>query len=78
MKYKMFDENGIYQRLFISERSKIVDGFLSPEGGPDITDRELDILASTYASCRKTSDSKEKCSKIAWGAVNKYRQKNKS
>ena len=65
----------------ITERSKTVDGFLSPEGGSDITDKELDILAATYASCRKkgggkeSKADKEKCSKISWGAVNRYRDK---
>lgn len=58
----------------LQERSKTVDGFLSPEGGPDITDHELDILAKTYASCRKNGNDKERCSKIAWSAVNKYRK----
>lgn len=67
----------IFNKNTIEERSKTVDGFLSPEGGPNITDHELDILASTYASCRKKSDDKKKCSQIAWGAVNRYRSKNK-
>jgi len=53
-----------------NEKSKTVDGYKSPEGR-DISNHELDILASTYASCRKKDDDKTKCSKIAWSAVNK-------
>lgn len=71
--------------LNISERSITVDGFLSPEGGPDITDKELSILGNTYASCREDKKKEEdlesnktKCSKIAWSAVNKYDSKNES
>ena len=54
----------------LDEKSKTVDGYLSPEGG-DISDHDLDILAKTYASCRKKDSDKTKCSKIAWSAVNK-------
>ena len=54
-----------------------MDGFLSPEGGPDISDEDLNILAKTYASCRKNSSDKTKCSKIAWSAVTKARASRK-
>ena len=67
-----------YIRIFneeeLNEKHKTVDGYLSPEGG-DISDKQLDILANTYASCRKKSKDKTKCSKIAWGAVNKSKSK---
>lgn len=52
----------------------MVDGYESPEPG-DLPKKGVDILATTYASCRKDGGGKEKCSKIAWGAVNRWRDK---
>lgn len=49
-------------------KARTVEGFESPEPG-DIPEKAKEILASTYASCRKDGGDKEKCSKIAWGAV---------
>jgi hypothetical protein len=45
-----------------------VGGYESPE--PDnLPEKGKEILAEVYASCRKDSGDKEKCSKIAWSAV---------
>ena len=49
---------------------KIVGGYESPEPG-DLPEKGKEILASTYASCRRDGGDKEKCAKIAWGAVRK-------
>jgi hypothetical protein len=57
-----------------AEKAKTVGGFESPEPG-DIPKDEADILASTYASCRKDGGDKMKCAKIAWGAVKRHRTK---
>lgn len=59
----------------MKERSKTVNGYKSPEGGPDISDHDLNILASAYASCRKGEKDKTKCSKIAWGAAHRSKKK---
>lgn len=48
--------------------ARTVDGYESPEPG-DIPEKAKQILAATYASCRKDGGDKTKCSKIAWGAV---------
>lgn len=50
-------------------------GYESPEPG-DIPEHEKDILKKTYASCRSDGGDKEKCAKIAWGAVKKSRGEN--
>jgi hypothetical protein len=49
---------------------KIKGGYESPEPG-DLPEKGKEILASTYAACRKDGGDKEKCAKIAWGAVRK-------
>jgi hypothetical protein len=59
----------------LDERSITVDSYKSPEGGPDISDKDLNTLGHTYASCRKDSQDKTKCSKIAWSQVNKSKNK---
>jgi hypothetical protein len=51
-------------------KARTVDGFESPEPG-DIPEKGKQLLAETYAKCRKDGGEKEKCSKIAWGAVNR-------
>lgn len=50
------------------EKARTVGGFESPEPG-DLPEKGKEILAAAYAECRKNGGSKEKCSKIAWGAV---------
>lgn len=52
------------------EESEKVKGFEPPESG-DLPQHGKEILASAYAACRKQNPtySKERCSKIAWGAV---------
>lgn len=50
------------------EKARTVGGFESPEPG-DLPEKGKKILAETYASCRKDGGSKEKCARIAWGAV---------
>lgn len=58
----------------IAQDAEKVKGFIPPEGG-SLPEHGQAILASAYAACRKeqngsTSDAdKEKCSRIAWGAV---------
>jgi cation transport regulator ChaB len=54
------------------QKSKVkkVRGFLSPEPG-DLPKKAINILAEVYASCRENGEDKEKCAKIAWGAVRK-------
>lgn len=63
------------KELTEESRAITVDGFLSPEPGPDATEHEIQILGHAYASCRKGGGDKESCSSVAWGAVNKYRDK---
>jgi len=55
-------------------KRKTVRGYLSPEPG-DITERENEILAETYASARESGNDRETSAKIAWNAVKKYRAK---
>lgn len=50
--------------------AKTVGGFESPEPG-DLPKAEADILAKVYAKCRADGGDKEKCAKIAWGAVHR-------
>jgi len=52
----------------IEGKARTVGGYESPEPG-DLPEKGKKILAETYASCRKDGGDKEKCSKIAWGAV---------
>lgn len=59
----------IMRKVEKKSRAITVDGYLSPEPGPDLSDHEVQILGSAYAACRKDGGDKEKCSKIAWGAV---------
>lgn len=56
---------------------KTVRGYLSPEPG-DISEHENDILANAYASARESGKDKETSSKIAWAAVNRYREGKKT
>lgn len=53
---------------------KTVRGYLSPSPG-DISEKENDILAEVYAKSREDGYDKERASKIAWGAVNRYKNK---
>jgi len=53
-----------------SNKAREVGGFESPEPG-DLPDKGAEILAHAYAECRKDGGDKEKCSKIAWGAVHR-------
>jgi len=50
------------------DKARKVGGFESPEPG-DLPEKGKKILAETYASARKRGMSKERASKIAWGAV---------
>lgn len=52
------------------EEAEKIKGYEPPEGG-DLPEHGKVILANAYASCRKNypNYSKERCSKIAWGAV---------
>lgn len=64
-----------YQRFFPEAEAKTVGGFKSPSPG-DLPEKGADILAKTYASCRKghgkeDKENKKKCSKIAWSSVHK-------
>lgn len=53
----------------LTEKAQTVGGFESPEPG-DLPKAGSDLLARVYASCRSDGGDKEKCSKIAWAAVN--------
>ena len=53
-----------------------VDGFESPEPG-DLPKEGVKILAKVYAGCRKDGGEKDKCAKIAWGAVDRAGLKTK-
>lgn len=59
-----------YVSKFEESKAKKVRGFLSPEPG-NLPEKAIDILAEVYASCREDGNNKEKCAKIAWGAVRK-------
>jgi hypothetical protein len=54
----------------LEEVSKAVSigGFESPEPG-ELPEAGAKLLAKVYASCRKDGGDKEKCARIAWGAV---------
>jgi hypothetical protein len=60
------------ERVIKTEARK-VKGFESPEPG-NIPEKEKEILASAYAAARKKYKDKTKASKIAWGAVHKFRK----
>lgn len=65
-----------YIQELLFEKHVIVQGYQSPEFKPEtMTQKEIEILGHTYASCRKNGGDKTYCSKVAWGAVNKYKQK---
>jgi hypothetical protein len=57
-------------------KAKIVDGFTSPEPG-DLPEAGEDLLARVYSKCRADGGDKEKCSRIAWTAVNNAGYKSK-
>lgn len=52
------------------EEAKKVDGYESPEPG-NLPKEKADVLAKTYASCRKDNKDKTKCAKIAWSQAKK-------
>lgn len=72
--FKIAVENGIKKALKKAEvknyNPEIVGGYESPEPG-DLPKKGADILAKVYAECRRDGGDKEKCAKIAWGAVRK-------
>ena len=49
-------------------KARDVGGFESPEPG-DLPEGGKQVLARVYAECRAGGNAKEKCAKIAWGAV---------
>ncbi len=63
-----FIEQEIKQLL---EKGIMYKGYESPEPGKDLSDKKKEILSHTYSNCRINGGDKEKCSKIAWNAVNK-------
>lgn len=65
---KITVENAVNKAIAKNYNPKIKGGYESPEPG-DLPEKGADILASVYASCRRDGGDKEKCAKIAWGAV---------
>lgn len=51
-------------------KARSVGGFESPEPG-GIPEKGKSLLAKVYARCRADGGDKEKCSKVAWAAVNR-------
>lgn len=62
----------IYKDEILKEKISY-GGYLSPEPG-DLDEKGRTILSHTYANCRSNGGDKEKCSKIAWNAVNEAKK----
>jgi hypothetical protein len=60
------------QEIADIRKARTVEGYESPEPG-DLPEEKAKVLAQVYASCRKDGGEKEKCSKIAWAAVNRMK-----
>ena len=62
--------NALYKTEIMNYNPDIPGGYEPPPSG-DLAEKGKHILAKVYAECRRDGGDKEKCAKIAWGAVHK-------